>query len=216
MHLLEAALAAYETTEQAKYADLAEHLYELVVTRLIQHDGALPELFDETWNAAPGPAGRDVEPGHLFEWAWLLSEYSRVMNRPRSSHIERLISFAEKQGVDPDTNAVYLRLNVGGVCLDQSTRSWCSAERLKAALISGSGQFAEDAARGALNRLFERHFISAPLGGWIDAFDARDEPASDRMPASTLYHVFLAFSELMRVAPGPDLSNTVSQEQQCA
>jgi mannose/cellobiose epimerase-like protein (N-acyl-D-glucosamine 2-epimerase family) len=49
-----------------------------------------------------------------------------------------------------------------------------------------------------------RHFLDpAPVPGtWIDHVDADARPRVDKIPASTLYHVFLAFAELMRVAPG--------------
>jgi mannose/cellobiose epimerase-like protein (N-acyl-D-glucosamine 2-epimerase family) len=41
----------------------------------------------------------------------------------------------------------------------------------------------------------------APDGAWIDAFDADARPTVSTVPASTLYHVFLAFAEVLRLAP---------------
>ena len=54
------------------------------------HNGALHEFFDADWNPAPGIEGRIVEPGHQFEWAWLLLRWAGGKHRdaparPRSS-----------------------------------------------------------------------------------------------------------------------------------
>ena len=52
---------------------LVEELVELALTRLIDaRSGALLEHFGEDWLPLPGAEGHIVEPGHLFEWAWLL------------------------------------------------------------------------------------------------------------------------------------------------
>jgi mannose/cellobiose epimerase-like protein (N-acyl-D-glucosamine 2-epimerase family) len=43
-------------------------------------------------------------------------------------------------------------------------------------------------------------FLGRPVpGGWIDHVDANGAPIIDFMPASTLYHVFLAAAEADRV-----------------
>ena len=38
-----------------------------------------------------------------------------------------------------------------------------------------------------------------PEGGWIDKFDEDGHVATESMPASTGYHVVLAFDELIRI-----------------
>ena len=40
-----------------------------------------------------------------------------------------------------------------------------------------------------------------PGGGWIDRLDKDGDPATDFMPASTLYHILCALDELDRFAP---------------
>jgi mannose/cellobiose epimerase-like protein (N-acyl-D-glucosamine 2-epimerase family) len=54
-------------------------------------------------------------------------------------------------------------------------------------------------ANSALDVLFSRYLNGVPPGGWIDQFDAAGAPVSQSMPASTLYHVFLAFTEALRL-----------------
>jgi mannose/cellobiose epimerase-like protein (N-acyl-D-glucosamine 2-epimerase family) len=38
-------------------------------------------------------------------------------------------------------------------------------------------------------------------GLWIDAFDASGQPVATAIPTSTFYHLFLAFAEILRIAP---------------
>jgi mannose/cellobiose epimerase-like protein (N-acyl-D-glucosamine 2-epimerase family) len=52
-----------------------------------------------------------------------------------------------------------------------------------------------------LRLLFDRYFTPAPRGAWIDQIDLNGDPLSKAIPASIFYHVFMAFTELMRLEP---------------
>jgi N-acylglucosamine 2-epimerase/mannose-6-phosphate isomerase len=54
--------------------------------------------------------------------------------------------------------------------------------------------------RSSGSLLLERYLAHTPHGTWVDAFDAGGAPTAEFIPASTLYHVFLAFAELLRVS----------------
>ena len=70
MHLLEASLVWLELDEDPRWRTLAEEIIELAMTRLIDaRTGALPEFFTADWRPQPDWV---IEPGHQFEWAWLL------------------------------------------------------------------------------------------------------------------------------------------------
>ncbi len=70
MHLLEAALRWTALSDEPAWAALAEEIVALALDRLIDgRTGAVLEYFDENWLPL---AKRSVEPGHQFEWAWLL------------------------------------------------------------------------------------------------------------------------------------------------
>ncbi|MBU2136203.1 MAG: AGE family epimerase/isomerase, partial [Alphaproteobacteria bacterium] len=70
MHLFEAALAWREAGSDPVWADLADRISTLAVERLIQPGvGGLPELFDGDWRPT---AEAEIEPGHQFEWGFLL------------------------------------------------------------------------------------------------------------------------------------------------
>ena len=70
LHMFEALLALYEATKSE------EVWYEInselnAIERLYDYDvGYLPEGYDENWKGTGNPSGN---PGHLFEWASLLS-----------------------------------------------------------------------------------------------------------------------------------------------
>jgi len=74
MHLLEACLAWAEIGGDPGWTSWVRRLAELAVSRFIRKDsGAIGESYTAAWQPAPGLAGRIIEPGHQFEWAWLLA-----------------------------------------------------------------------------------------------------------------------------------------------
>ena len=82
MHLFEAALAGCEVcSDSSLWKPLSDEIAELALTSSsISKTGALREFFDEHWNPAAGRPGRIVEPGHQFEWAWLLLRWGGAKN----------------------------------------------------------------------------------------------------------------------------------------
>lgn len=53
-----------------------------IVERSLKHfidgrTGGVREFFTEDWRPADGLAGRLIEPGHQFGWAWLLERWGR-------------------------------------------------------------------------------------------------------------------------------------------
>jgi mannose-6-phosphate isomerase len=45
--------------------------------------GSLREFFDGDWNPLASDEGRIVEPGHQFEWAWLLNGWASIIGDNR-------------------------------------------------------------------------------------------------------------------------------------
>jgi mannose/cellobiose epimerase-like protein (N-acyl-D-glucosamine 2-epimerase family) len=61
---------------------MADEIAELALSKFIDpKSGGLREYYDGDWNAAPGVDGRIVEPGHQFEWAWLLLRWGQLAGR---------------------------------------------------------------------------------------------------------------------------------------
>jgi N-acylglucosamine 2-epimerase/mannose-6-phosphate isomerase len=203
MHLTEACLAAAEATGEARFADLAKELIGLFRTRFFDLGSrTLAENFSEDLQRAPGEAGRVVEPGHQFEWSWLLSCARKQLGIDLAREIRSAAAFAEEHGVDPDSGATYNCVRDDGTPIDRGSRTWPNTERLKAAValyeLDGTDPAPVIRSSGAL--LLERYLAHTPQGTWVDAFDAAGAPLAQSIPASTLYHLFLAFAEVLRVS----------------
>lgn len=85
--------------------------------------------------------------------------------------------------------------------LDRKSRTWPNTERLRAAvaMFELDGRDPRPVFGGTGGLLLRRYLSRAPRGTWIDEFEADGSRQMDRIPASTLYHLFLAFAEMLRV-----------------
>jgi mannose/cellobiose epimerase-like protein (N-acyl-D-glucosamine 2-epimerase family) len=196
MHLLEACLAWAEISHDADWNNLAEEIADLAMTKYIQPSGALFEFFDDDWNPAPDAATHNVEPGHQFEWAWLLLRCDRKDAQQRRAAALRLIDIGEQYGVKNEVaiNSLATDFSVH----DAKARMWPQTERLKAgvlaAIITGDDRYwsiASSAAEGLLR------YLNTPIPGlWLDTQlpdgSLLDEPAS----ASSFYHIVAAIKQL--------------------
>ncbi|MFW7266818.1 AGE family epimerase/isomerase [Gluconacetobacter sp. Hr-1-5] len=205
MHLLEACLALFEATDEAFYLDQAERLVTLASRRFMDpRSGALLEEFDAAWAPLAPPGHNRVEPGHLFEWAWLLGEYRRLAPGTQAKgHLyamaERLFAFGSTGGCAPDTGLVYDAMTEDGVVCAHSTRIWPQTEHLR--LLCRRRKDAGEGGEGLLSSISELFFTRyAPAqlaGGWIDRLDEGLAPMVDHMPASSLYHIYGAAREIV-------------------
>ena len=109
-------------------------------------------------------------------------------------------AFGDRHGLDSEGFVVDELLDDGRVH-KPSRRCWPHTELIKAEAAAAETGDREAAARAArtIDRLLAV-FLGRPVaGGWIDHVDATGAPIVDFMPASTLYHVFLAAAEADRV-----------------
>jgi mannose/cellobiose epimerase-like protein (N-acyl-D-glucosamine 2-epimerase family) len=197
MHLFEALLAASDAFGGERFFNCASDLASLFGARLFQaKEGALPEFFDETL-APRREAGRFVaEPGHHYEWIWLLHRYeaaAAAMGVPTDpalkSAADSLLEFAERYGVDPSNGLVANGLWSDGMVSDGGFRLWPQTERLKAV-----ARRRPDGVPGALKAI-ERHFAGVRPGLWIERMDAGGHAIAEPAPATSLYHLTAAFTD---------------------
>jgi mannose/cellobiose epimerase-like protein (N-acyl-D-glucosamine 2-epimerase family) len=201
MHLFEAMLAWFEATGRELFLARAGELYEMMAGRFFQPEtGILAEYFDGAWNPRAEIAGRICEPGHHFEWSWLLRRYAALAGREDPPIARALKDFGDRHGFDSEGFVVDELLDDGRVH-KASRRCWPHTESIKAEVASfelGDGDAATRAAQ-TIRRLLAV-FLGRPVaGGWVDHVDAHGAPIVDFIPASTLYHVFLAAAEADRV-----------------
>jgi mannose-6-phosphate isomerase len=197
MHLLEAFLAWAEIGHDAGWAAGVRTLSDLALRRFIRKDsGALGESYLATWRPTPGIPGGMIEPGHQFEWAWLLLRCERWHASPLRDAALRLIAIGDRFGVHNKiaVNAMHDDFTVS----DANGRFWPQCERLKAALIAatvtGERQY-WSMAEAAAASLFP--YLDTPVPGlWLDEKLATGEFVVSPTPASTFYHVVGAIAAL--------------------
>jgi mannose/cellobiose epimerase-like protein (N-acyl-D-glucosamine 2-epimerase family) len=203
MHLTEACLAAFEATGEQRFADHAKALVKLFQTKFFDAaSGTLAEYFNDDWSRAAGEDGRVTEPGHQLEWAWILNSARKLLGLDTAAEIRAAIQFAEKHGVDHRTAVTYNTVRDDGTPIDRGSRTWPNTERLKAAvaLYELDGVDPAPVIDPTVELLLQRYLSHNPPGTWIDAFDGDGKPTARNVPASTLYHVFLAFAEVLRIS----------------
>jgi mannose/cellobiose epimerase-like protein (N-acyl-D-glucosamine 2-epimerase family) len=203
MHLTEACLAAFEATGEQRFADHAKALVKLFQTKFFDAaSGTLAEYFNDDWSRAAGDDGRITEPGHQMEWAWILNAARKLLGIDTAAEIRAAIRFAETYGVDHITAVTYNAVRDDGTPIDRGSRTWPNTERLKAAvaLYELDGVDPAPVIDPTVELLLQRYLSHNPAGTWIDAFDGNGKPTAKNVPASTLYHVFLAFAEVLRIS----------------
>ncbi len=205
MHLFEALIALYETTGRPDLFGRCRKLAALALSRFYDpSSGALREVFDDRWAVRPRPGEGSVEPGHLYEWAWLLRRYQAIGGDDPSEAVAALIALATRAGLEAARGRVIDEIGEDGRARAVSSRSWPHAEALKALTeeaAHGETRHA-DAVPAILTRLSDLYCPADLNGGWVDHLDAEDLPISKVMPASTLYHLFFGIAAVEDFAGG--------------
>lgn len=198
MHLLEASLAWEAAGGGAGWAALSDELVELALGRFIDAEsGALSEFFDADWRPLPGPSGL-IEPGHQFEWAWLLERWGRARGRPEGLEAARRLFVVGRKGFDPARRVAVDALTDDLAVRDAGARLWPQTEHLKAALVLGD----EAAALQGVNGLVA--YLDTPVRGvWRERMRGDGSFVEEPSPATSFYHLYLAIRELARFVGEP-------------
>jgi mannose/cellobiose epimerase-like protein (N-acyl-D-glucosamine 2-epimerase family) len=197
MHLLEAFLALYEATGGERYGRHAVEMMRLLESVFVDPaTGTLGEFFDADWR--PHPAKGDViEPGHHFEWYWLVQRAPGLLGSAPLDLSEKLFAWADRHGVDTEHGGVFDQLSRDGGIVTASKRLWPLAEAIRAyalrARLQGRPHDRERAA--ALTRHLLSNYADESCG-FREHLDRGGGLIVDEVFASTLYHVLGAYLEL--------------------
>ena len=202
MHMLEAMLALESATGEEMWGKQAADIVTLAMAHFIRPEtGALHEFFDLDWVPQAGDAGKIVEPGHQFEWSWLLRRWllrNDSAMQPVALAAERLFRIGEEHGV-----------NTAGFAFDEmwqdltpkatTARAWPQTERIKACLAqaqlassSSAAQHWEGRAAAAIEALLQFAHQKGHRGLWYDRMQPDGQPLIEAAPASSLYHIMCA------------------------
>lgn len=202
MHLFEAMLEWHAATGAPTWLGRAASLADLLARRFCVA-GTLREHFDDALQPAPGTQGRLVEPGHHYEWCWLLQRYQQGSGDGRYAALAAAFyGFAEAHGLDAGSGCVIDAVDCDGAPVRQGRRCWPQTEAIKAHIARfeatgdpAIGRRIEDQA-GAFYRA---HLAGMPTGAWREHLGPDGAPIVSTLPASSLYHMTLAAAELDRL-----------------
>lgn len=215
MHYLEALLALHEAqtdprlqADPRSQAGLHERitlLLDLFLGKIFDRSsGLVPEYFGNDHGRPQaaeekGDAGFLAEPGHLFEWAWLLEEATRLGFGDHCEVANILRLNGEAWGIRPGFGLAINAIGPNGGPVDSGFRLWPQGERLKANLAWFARTRAPWAIRNSIEAFdgLSGFFSDAAPGSWIDRRDPEGQFIPDDAPASSLYHIMTAFEALM-------------------
>lgn len=200
MHLFEAFLALYQATKDGKWLAKAGQIYTLFETVFFRAEqGVLLEYFTDNWQPLPGKQGLLIEPGHMFEWVWLLRWYQQLTDTPVNHYCDALYRNGLKLGIEAATGLVYDEVLANGEPVKATKRLWPLTELIKASLAQAKASTvlqdrinAEQTAALAIDLLFRFYLTSNVTGLYIDQLDAYNQVCVADAPASTLYHLMVA------------------------
>lgn len=187
MHLTEGWLAASQAFEDTAFDDALRLTAQAVERTFVDpQTGCIAEL-------PLGRAGNRIEPGHQFEWFYLVRTAGpRLAATGLPQALARAYRFAEHYGVDPRTGGVCAATDERGACLDSTQRIWAQTEYLRA-LATHGGTPASPALAQQIER-FSSRFLHP--GGWYECKTAEGAVARADMPSTTPYHLATAYAAL--------------------
>jgi mannose-1-phosphate guanylyltransferase/mannose-6-phosphate isomerase len=204
MHLFEASLAWIEADGSDVWRHLASEVATLANRHFVdQQGGFLREFFEPDWSPAKGEAGRVVEPGHQFEWAWLMLRWGALAGESWPRETAWRLYQCGARGIDSRRGVAMDELDPDLRVSRPSARLWPQTEWLKAAALLAE-QWPEhreallaDVGRAAHG--LGLYLANPVVGVYRDKLDIaglfKDEPA----PASSLYHIAGAVEALRRL-----------------
>ena len=198
MHLLEAALAWIALDDDPGWRHMADSIATLCLEKFMDPaTGALREFFADDWSPASGVKGHICEPGHHYEWAFLLHRWAQLTGRNAPEAAPRLIAFADSRGLDARRGVAINAVLADGGVHDPVARLWAQAERIR---VYAAHRRSDDEVAAAIKGL--RRFLATPTEGlWFDQLGADDVFILEPARATSLYHIIGAVAELSHALP---------------
>ncbi|MDN3223391.1 AGE family epimerase/isomerase [Pseudomonas nunensis] len=185
MHLAEAFLATLSVREDAAAQGALVELCTAMQKHFIDpQTGVLMEK-------PLGAVDNWFEPGHQFEWYFLLESSPLLRGSALHASLDRAFALTEQLGVDPQTSAVRAMLDLDGRPKDGTERIWAQAEYLRALTLRPGSEAAVLRQLQALQQQFLHD------SGWYECRDAVGEVSRKDMPSTTPYHLATCYRGLV-------------------
>lgn len=206
MHLFESAVSWMSIDKDPLWRKLADDILALCLEKFIDPATKnLAEHFTPEWSPILYNGRFVFEPGHQYEWAWLMGIYEDLTGKSLKSIRTHLVDTSEKYGLHEE-GFVFDEVWSDLTPKTRSSRFWPQCERIKAVLQMATENTGEkrahytqaaDHAIGILFRFFETPKRGLWFDTWLESGEFRIQPAK----ASSLYHIIGAMSEYIRLRP---------------
>lgn len=209
MHLFEALMAFALVSRRPEDYDRVGRLVAIFPRLLHPRVQMIAEFFTQDGQPEDGDKAL-IEPGHQFEWAWLLYSYALYFchnsaeSRTWYTHASDLLRFGLEYGVDREYGGVFNVIDASGRIIDDRKRIWPVTEALKATSVLLPGKVP------VFLDLLQAHYLR-PGGRWIETCDKFLRPVDWELKATTGYHLATAWQELP-----PNRQNTGVYASLCA
>ncbi len=205
MHLLEAYLSLFNATRDDAFLDCARRIMAVYTEKLRTPDRhKVLEHLDERGEAT-GEKGTLIQPGHLYEWYWLVNEYADAAEVPELKTDNGLtLDWADEHCVDESEGGLFDLVNSSADILSDRKRIWPTTEQIKAyatRLRENPTEEAREKLMGPIGFILDNYLQND--GSWHEFLNRQLAPDSDFMPLSTPYHVAMAALEVERLLGGP-------------
>lgn len=198
MHLLEGYLAAYKLTQSQAYKDEIKNILDLMEAYFFDATSdSLIEYFNDDWSVHPS-LGLSIEPGHHFEWVWLLHQAHDIFPDKQYLAIADLLWHkACTYGFDPQ-GGIYNQIHAQtGSVLDAEKRIWPITEYLKALCAHKPKDAQTQQHLKRTLEFFLQHYL-VKGGSWNEYLDAQNNTKPHPLPGTTSYHIFLGLTEVLK------------------
>ena len=187
MHLAEAFLATLSVREDAAAEDALLKLCTAMQEQFV--DPQTRVLMEKPL----GAVDNWFEPGHQFEWYFLLESSPLLRGSQLHESLDRAFALTERLGVDEHSGAVLAMLDLqdGGSAKDSTQRIWAQAEYLRALTLRPHSEAPVLRQLQALQQRFLH------VGGWFECRDEAGEVSRKDMPSTTPYHLATCYRGLV-------------------
>jgi mannose/cellobiose epimerase-like protein (N-acyl-D-glucosamine 2-epimerase family) len=200
MHLLEAYLALEAASNDPLWRIRADGLVAMFEGYLYDaKTGVVGEFYDAAGRPHP-ETGHLVEPGHHFEWCWLLHTYADRRGTAPLPAADRLFDWAVAHGIDAKHGGIFDELDRCGQVLSATKRIWPVGECIKAHAIRWRSRNDPSARAGMVawvDFLIENYLRSGGL--WHETLNQDRTPHLSEMPGTTPYHLLTAAADALPI-----------------
>ena len=207
MHLLEAFLSLAETGDCGDVRGPITTLLDLFDRHFCPAGcSGMREYYEGDWTAVGEPR---FEPGHHFEWIWLLTRYTTLSGIATDDRIGRLMGPALR-GIDARGRVVEHVAADGRAA--STCRLWAAMEAAKAFATPQGRTVRPTGLSDALAAGWHAFLDPAVSGGWWDRVATSGVALDAYVPASSLYHICTAIEFITTVRSNPNKRESSSDQ----